>query len=466
MTTRLPAGPRSPALLQTIAAWSRPIAYLERCRARYGPRFTGRPLGQPPFVILSRPEEVRELFVAPPETLHAGEGARLLEWLVGHRSVILLDEGAHLEQRKLLLSAFHSKNVQHLSGPMRELIEREVDSWPRGETVALHPKLRALTLEIILRTVFGLERGAELERVRELLVAALAVGESPLSLVPLPTTGLLAHHGPVARLRRRGTAADELIFNLIAKRRDAGAGGDDVLTLLLDTHHDDGTPMSPSEVRDELMTALVAGHETTASQLAWAFALLSREPAVIRRLQEEMESGSDDAYLTATIQEILRRRPVLPFAEPRLVMKPFELGGLTYPPGVVLIANPYLTHHDPATYPEPYAFRPERFLAEPPGTYTWIPFGGGVRRCVGAHFAMHEMKVVLRAVLERCQLRPAGERPEPARRRGVTISPARGGQVILLDRRPATAGHGGTATAGERPARRRSSHGDRSNEVQ
>jgi len=452
-----------PSALQTLGFWSRPTAFLERGRARYGKRFTIRLLGAPPFVSISDPDEIKEVFQAPPDVLHPGEGAKILEPIVGRHSVILLDEGPHLEQRKLMLPAFHGERMQGLAEEMSELAEREVASWPREQPIALHPRLQRLTLEIILRTVFGLQQGAQLDALRKLLGEILAFATSPLSLLP-PPPGLLtgrgplgwigAKIGPMARLRQ----VDELIFALIAERRGAGeegadgessgsrpdkrAVGGDVLSMLLSARHEDGSPMNPQELRDELVTALVAGHETTASQLAWTFERLAREPAVVARLREEMQADSDEEYLTATINEILRHRPVLPNAEPRLVVQPIEIGGFPYPPGVVLFANAYLLHHDPAVYPKPYEFRPERFLeregGQKPGTYTWIPFGGGRRRCLGASFALLEMKLVLRAVLERCDLRPAGGRGETARRRSITISPARGGTVVLHDRTPTT----------------------------
>ena len=335
--------------------------------------------------------------------------------------------------------------MQRLAGLMGELAEREVDSWPRKEATHLHPRLQRLTLEIILRAVFGLERGAQLDSLREMLTRILAFSESPLSLLP-PLPGLLTLAGPIARFESLASRVDELIYALIEERRrgDDGAGqhggGDDVLSLLLSAEHEDGSPMSPEELRDELMTALVAGHETTASQLAWAFERLAREPAVLRRLQEELDAGSGEDYLTAMIHEVMRHRPVLPNAEPRLVKQPVEIGGVRYPPGVVLFANAYLVHHDPDIYPEPYAFRPERFLENPPGTYTWIPFGGGCRRCLGASFALLEMKSVIRTVLGRCELSPAGSGAERTRRRSITLSPARGGLVILRDRAAQPAG--------------------------
>jgi cytochrome P450 len=429
---QLPAGPRAPAIVQTIASWTRPTAWLDRTRARYGRRFTIRFLGQPPFVVLSDPQEIKEVFMAPPEVLHPGEGAKVLEPIVGPNSVILLDQGPHLEQRKLMLPAFHGERMQQLEGVMAELTDREIASWPHGEEIELHPRLQRLTLEIVLRAVFGLERGARLERLRDILTEILAFAESPLSLLPFAQTWF-AGKGPVGRLERLGEEADTLIFDLIEERRRIGVEGPDVLAMLLEAAHEDGEPMSPTELRDELVTALVAGHETTASQLAWGFQLLAHSPESARRVAEETRAGGQDAYLTATICEIMRLRPVLPNAEPRLVKQPVTIGGVEYPPGVVLVANAHLVHHDPAIYPEPLAFRPERFLEQPPGTYTWLPFGGGRRRCLGASFATLEMKIVLRAILSRSEILPIGP-PERARRRSITISPAHGCRVLLRER--------------------------------
>jgi cytochrome P450 len=450
MKTQFPAGPRLPSILQTVGFWSRPTAFLDRQRARYGKRYTLHLFAQPRFVVLSDPEEIKEVLMAPPDVLHPGEGARILEPLVGRNSVILLDEAPHLEQRKLLLPAFHGERVQSLAGLMRELSERELADWPREEAIELHPRLQRLTLEIVLRAVFGLERGARLDELRELLTAILKFSESPLSLLP-PSPGplekLMRGRGPLGRLEALTAQADALIFALIEERRSTDANGADVLALLLAAEHEDGSPMSSVELRDELMTALVAGHETTASQLAWAFTHLARAPAVTSRLNEEFDAGEDDEYLTATIHEIMRRRPVLPNAEPRLVKQTVQIGGVSYPPGVVLIVNAHLVHHDPEIYPDPYSFNPERFVGRQPGTYTWLPFGGGRRRCLGASFAMLEMKIVLRAVLERCELHPVGAQPETARRRSITISPSRGAEVLLRERRPA---RGDALPAGER----------------
>jgi cytochrome P450 len=435
--SELPPGPKVPATWQTIATWVRPTAGLLRARERYGKRFAVRLLGQPPFVILSDPEEIKEVFQAPPEVLHPGEGARILEPIVGPNSVILLDEAPHLQQRKLMLPAFHGDAMQSLAELMSELTEREVASWPQEQPIALHPRLQRLTLEIVLRAVFGLEQGAQLDRLRELLTKVLEFAENPISLLPFAQRAL-AGRGPMGRLERLGEEADKLIFELIDERRRNGGEGPDVLALLLSAEHEDGSPMSPGELRDELVTALVAGHETTASQLAWGFEMLARHSGVIAKLAQELRDDPDAAYLTATIHEIMRSRPVLMNAEPRLVKQRVEIGGVSYPPGVVLIASAYLVHHDPEIYPDPHAFRPERFLesagGRTPGTYTWLPFGGGRRRCLGASFAMLEMKIVLRAVIERNILLPVGKRSETARRRSITISPSRGCEVVLRPR--------------------------------
>jgi cytochrome P450 len=439
LSNDLPPGPKAPGALQLLATWKRPAASLARLRQQYGTRITVQLPFQLPFVILSDPEEIKELFKAPPDVLHPGEGARVLEPLIGQKSVILLDESAHLEQRKLLLPAFHGEKMQRLVGLMSELTRREVDSWPLERPVALHGPLQRLTLEIILRAVFGLEQGARLDELRDLLTQVLMFSESPLSV--LPALRRLTRWLPSQRRFEQVRAkTDVLIHELIDERRaEANEERDDVLAMLLKARHEDDSPMSPHELRDELMTALVAGHETTASQLAWAFERLAREPRVVQQIAAELEEheGQGNEYLTATINEILRHKPVLPNAEPRLSKRPVTIGGFTYPAGVALLASAYLVHHDPEIYPQPYAFRPERFLARQPGTYTWIPFGGGRRRCLGASFALQEMKIVLGEVLRRYMLTPASERPEQTGRRSITFSPSGGATVILHERRPA-----------------------------
>ncbi|HEV3000863.1 MAG TPA: cytochrome P450 [Solirubrobacteraceae bacterium] len=436
MRNELPPGPSWPATVQSVAWWARPVPFLERCRARYGKRFTVRLLGTPPFVNLSDPAEIKEAFMAPPDVLHPGEGAQVLEPVVGTYSLILLDEDVHLQQRRLMLPAFHGERMKRLTGVMTEVIEREVESWPRGE-LKLHPRMQELTLEIILRAVFGLDAGERLDALRTRVTRILEFGTNPGSLLPMLRRDFWPMRTWSNFLALRDEA-DALIYDLIAERRAAGGDRDDVLAMLLTARHEDGSPMSPKELRDELMTLLVAGHETTASQLAWTFERVVRDPRVLRRLTEAVDADEDE-YVDATVNESLRSRPVLPIAEPRLVKQDVEIGGWRYPAGCALAINVYLVHHDPAIYEEPYAFRPERFLDQQPGTYTWIPFGGGRRRCIGASFAQLEMRLVLKAVLSRYELEPTEAGMETTRRRAITYTPSRGASTIVRDRTPASA---------------------------
>jgi cytochrome P450 len=438
----LPPGPPLPAALQMVGFWTRPLAFMEQCRERYGKRFTIKLPLTPPFVMLADPEAVKQVFTAPPDVLRPGEGARVLEPIVGSNSVILLDEDPHMEQRKLMLPAFHGERMERLSGLMEEVTAEEVASIPRGTPVSLHPWMQDLTLKIILRAVFGIDPGARFDALRERLQAMLAFGDRPISLMPPKPESLVARVaervGPFAQFVRMQEEVDEIVFALIAERRAEAVEGDDVLAMLLEARHEDGSPMSEQEVRDELLTLLVAGHETTATTLAWAFERLVREPSVLARLVEEVDAG-EEAYVTATIQETLRDRPVLPNAAPRLVVKEVTVGDWTYSPGCTLVANSYLIHHDPEIYPDPRAFRPDRFLDQAPGTYTWIPFGGGRRRCLGASFAMLEMKIVLCTLLGSCEVAAAGGGVEVAQRRNITVRPVRGAQVVLGERAAAGA---------------------------
>src|SRR3954468_8525127 len=319
-----------------------------------------RPPSGPPFVMISGPEQWKQIFTAPPDVLPPGEGAAVLQPVVGSNSVLLLDEARHMEQRKLMLPAFHGERMALLKDLMTEVTEREVMAWPRGTPIEMHPRMQALTLEVILRAVFGLRPGARLDNLRERLREMLEFGDRPISLVPPDPDGLaaqvLGRVGPFATFVRLQEQADELIFELIDERRREQDGGDDILAMLLDARHEDGSPMDEQELRDELMTLLVAGHETTASALAWAFSRLPHHPEVLARLNEEIAAGDGDDYLTATIYEVMRRRPVLPNVGPRLVMQPVEIGDWTYPAGVCVVPNAYLIHHDPDLYDEPYAF--------------------------------------------------------------------------------------------------------------
>jgi cytochrome P450 len=316
VSTKLPPGPGIPSVLQTIGWIARPLAFHEGCRRRFGRRYTVRLLATPPFVMHADPAHIKEIFTAPPEVLHPGEGARILEPIVGPNSVILLDEGSHLAQRRLMLPAFHGEKMARLSDLVGEVTERELDTWPTGQSIPLHPRLQALTLEVILRAVFGLDPGPRLDALRTKLTAILDNATRPFAALPVFQRSI-GGRGRWAQFLALRAEADALVFELIDERRDSNGDGDDVLAMLLAARHEDGSPMSAEELRDELMTLLVAGHETTASSLAFAFQLLARHPEVAEQVRE-----GDDDYVTATIQEVMRARPVLPNAAPRLVKEP------------------------------------------------------------------------------------------------------------------------------------------------
>jgi len=439
MGQKLPPGPRQPSLLQGMGMWTRPLAWLEGNRARYGKRFTVHFPFTTPFVITSDPEQAKEIFTAPPDVLMPGVGSRVLLPLVGPNSVLLLDGDSHMAQRKLMLPAFHGERMERLTALVTRVTTDELETWGDGE-IQLHPPFQSLTLEIILRAVFGLEPGPRLDALRDSLSKLIAYGDNPLTLLPPPedpaalerTERIFNRVGPIKGFVDRRDEVDELLAAEIEERRSAGdEDSDDVLSMLLAARHEDGTPMSAKELRDELMTMLAAGHETTASSLAWTLSRLAREPRVLAELRSEVDSEDGGPYLTATINESLRSRPVIPNTMPRYIAKPITVGGWDYEPGPSLVANAYLIHHDPEIYPDPYTFRPERFLDIKPGTYTWIPFGGGRRRCLGSSFAILEMKVVIAELLRRFEIRATTGEPEVARRRNITIRPGNGAMVAL-----------------------------------
>ena len=430
----LPPGPRLPSALQTIGWWTRPTGFLDRCRRLYGKRFTVRLAAQDPFVMISDPDEIKQVFTAPADVLHPGEGSRILEPIVGPNSILLLDEGAHMAQKKLVLPAFHGERMKGLEPMITEVAREQIASWPRGESAPIHPRMQELTMEVILAAVFGLRSGERLDALRQTLTEMLEFGLSPLSLLP-PAQRAPFGLGPWAKFVKVRARANELIYAEINDRRERpDAGGSEIIGSFIDARHEDGSPMSDVEIHDELLTLLVAGHETTATQLAWALERLTREPDVQARLVEAVDEGDGEPYLTATIREILRHRPVLLNAAPRTVKKPIEVGGIHYEPRVHLVASAWLVQHDPDIYPEPYAFRPERFLDRDPGTYTWIPFGGGRRRCIGASFAQMEMAIVLRELLRSTEVKAGAEGPEFTRRRAITAAPGRGAETVLADR--------------------------------
>jgi cytochrome P450 len=401
---------------------------MRRAQRRFGDVWTFEIAHEGPWVMLSDPEHVKQVFTGDPLKLHAGEGNIVLKPVVGSNSVLLLDDAPHLEQRKLLLPPFHGARMQRYGDVMRTVAEREIATWPRHEPFRLWPRMQAVTLEVIVRAVFGVTDADRLQRLRSALGAALDLTTDPRRLV------LLAALGPERRTTQRIfdralRPANELILDEIAQRRRAGDLEEraDIMSLLVQARHEDGSPMSDTELRDELMTLLTAGHETTATALAWALERLVRHPHALERLRDEDDGDGD--YLDAVVKETLRLRPVLPIVLRRLV-EPLQIGDHLLPAGASVAPCIYLLHRRPEIYPEPDRFRPERFLEQPAGTYTWIPFGGGVRRCLGASFALFEMKTVLRSIVRSVRLRPADPAPERVSRRAITLTPSRGAAVV------------------------------------
>jgi cytochrome P450 len=415
--------------------WRWPFAGLERCRSRYGSRFTLHATGYPPLVFLSDLEDIKTLLNAPADVLHPGTGGGTIMPIVGANSFMLLDEDEHLAGRRVILPFFQSKAVQRHADEIADVVQREVASWPRGTPVALHPRLRTLTLDLVLRTALGrlgVLDESELHALRDRLLAMLSVTAS----VVFPQPRL--RHGPgrsvwKSFLRARAEV-DELIFSIIDDGRRREGVQDDMLASLLAERDAEGRPLSRRAVRDNIMSIVLAGHETTASELAWAFQLLAHNPAVLERLVAEIDEGAGEEYMTATIHEVLRHRPVFLFAIPRAVKQPIDIGAWSFQPPTHLLACIYLVHHDPTLYPQPHEFRPERFLETVPRAPVWLPWGGGRKRCPGRHAAVLEMKTVLRTVLSSVTVSPASRYIERPRWRSVIVTPHAGARVVLRSR--------------------------------
>jgi cytochrome P450 len=402
---------------------------MEGCRARYGDAFTIRFMHEGTTVLVSHPQDVQRLFTADPSAVHAGEGRRLMLPIFGENSLLCLDEDIHAAQRRLLLPPFHGDRLSAYAELMSDITRSELADCELGRPAKFAPRLRSIALEIILRAVFGIRDAARAAPLRDAFSQLLDLTSSLLRMAPLMLLGPVKAPR-IPTVRRLLERVDLLIFSEIAERQGEAdlAERPDILSMLLTTEHADGTEMSPVEVRDQLVTLLIGGHETTATGLSWAIERLAHSPQVMERLRSEAMAGQE-AYLDAVVKETLRIRSVLPVVS-RLVKAPLELRGHTIPAGTIVSACTYLTHHRPEVYPEPYLFRPERFLESAPGTYTWIPFGGGVRRCLGASFAMLEMKTVLKVVSEHLLLKPVNASPEAIGRRAITLVPKNGCEVV------------------------------------
>jgi cytochrome P450 family 135 len=433
----LPPEPSSSPLVQTLRWAFRPIPFMQECRQRYGDSFSLKFLGfQTPMVLISDPAAIKALYTEREHGLPPGRNV-FLEPILGARSLLLLEGAEHLAHRKLMLPSFHGERMRSYEPVVAEIVDAEIASWPLGAELPIHPRMQAVTLEVILRVVFGVDSGPRLERLRPLLANLLIETSSATTQLTALLTRRIPRLGPWRKFERLVGEIDEQIYAEIAERRARGAleERDDILSALMLARFEDGEAMSDTELRDQLMTLLLAGHETTATALAWAFDLLLRHPRELGRLRDSIGAGEED-YLRATISEVLRLRPVVPLAGRRLA-KPLLADGLELPAGTDVTPAIWLAHTRADAYPDPFAFRPERFLEDAPETYAWVPFGGGIRRCLGASFAEFEMRIALREILIRCELRKASPAPERTARRNVTLSPRDGTPVVVTARHPA-----------------------------
>ena len=430
----LPPGPRAPAPVQTYGVVARPVQFLESCRRRFGQTFTLRILRAGEMVFISDPPSLKQLFGADRRNTTAPGRNAVLEPVMGPSSVLLLEGDDHMQRRKLMLPPFHGERMRAYETVMATAAERAVAGWPVGRPFRIHASMQSITFEVILAAVFGVQDDVRRAALGERLTEVLATTRSPFAL------GMTVERArQLPRFRRIAQMLDEsdqIMFAEIADRRaDPDLGSrEDILSMLVAARFDDGSAMSDAEIRDQLMTLLLAGHETTATALAWAFDLLFRAPDKLARLREELAAGNDHEYLDAVIKETLRVRPVVPFVGRRL-KEATHLGGYDLRVGTDVMPAILLTHTRPDVYPDPYEFRPERFIEGNPETFGWIPFGGGTRRCIGAAFAEFEMRVVLATILQSATLRPATDRPERVVRRNVTLSPRGGTPTVLVDRR-------------------------------
>ncbi len=434
----LPPGPRLPAAAQAYLLAFHNIGFLDSCRRRHGESFTLHLAGGHTLVCFSSPEAARDIFAAAPDQATAGDvNAHDLGPVLGANSLLLLDGDRHLEERRLMLPPLHGERLREHAELIAEVTRDRVASWPDGAEFSMWERMREITLEVILRVVFGVE-GGRLAELRAAVSSLLGYAARRLLILPGFRRGL-GRLTPWAGFVAARARVREAVLATVRERR-AAAGAEargDMLSLLLEARRPDGSALGDIEVHDELVTVLVAGHETTAAALAWTVDLLLHHPAVLERLTAEL-AGGDETLLDAVIREALRLRPVVPEIG-RHLRAPATVDGVELPRGVVAVLSIHLLQRRPELYPQPLAFRPERFLERRPDSYAWLPFGGGTRRCLGAAFATMEMRVVLRTVLTSVRLRAASTTLEPARRQVVTLVPPRHGVRVRLDRAPAGA---------------------------
>jgi cytochrome P450 len=438
---RLPPGPRLPAFVQALHIASRPTGFLDDCARRFGDSFVVRLPGAPPIVNFSHPEAIREIFTADGETLCAGQANLLLGPLLGPGSLLLLDGARHLEERRLMIPPFHGERLRAYATLMSTVIDRAIASWPLGRPFVFHREMQNVTLEVIMRAVFGIDAGGHSLPLREKLCALVDVAANPLWLIPALqfNLGPLTPWARLARARREVEAILDAEFE--RRRATAEDSRSDVLSMLLATRHEDGRPMTDEELRDEMITLLLAGHETTATALAWTVYHVSRHPPVLAKIRAELATVVGGGglcgdqvtrleYLEAVVKEGLRLTPVLPDVG-RMIQRPVEIGGWRLEAGVNVAPQIYLTHRRADLWPEPHRFDPERFHGRGVSPYAFLPFGGGARRCLGMAFALYEMKVVLARVFARTELQIAPAYVARPVRRAITLAPSRGVPIVL-----------------------------------
>jgi cytochrome P450 len=415
----------------------RPVAVMDAGRAAFGDVWLLRLLAGTNFVMVSDPDLIKQVFTAESTVIHGGDANMIATALLGEHSVLLLDEQPHRTVRKLLLPPFHGERMRSYHDAMGRIAEDEIDRWPLGEPIEMLTRMQAITLEVIMATIFGVRGGEHQEALRRRIRALLDWGASPRRMISLHISHRRGKFPPQSFLDVRDPFDAQVYEEIERGRADPGLEErEDILAMLLKARYEDGSTMNDRELRDTLTTLLIQGHTSTGTALAWALERLTRHPEAMERLRSELEEEGDE-YLDAVIKEALRLRPPLPFVA-RRVNQPYELGGYELPVETLIAACIYLVHRRPDVYPEPERFRPERFLEQKEGTYTWIPFGGGERHCLGRSFALAEMKVVLRAVVARTRLEPDEAADEPIARKGILFSPGRGGRVVVRERLPAT----------------------------
>jgi cytochrome P450 len=440
---RLPPADPLAGWVQTIRFSTRPLAFNLRAHRRYGDVWQLRLISRrEPFVVTCHPDHIRSLMKANPADAPSLTGESPLRPILGPNSILTSVGDRHMRQRRLLLPPFHGEAVQRYVEMISAVAEREIDRWPLNRTFALAPRMQAVTLDVIMSGVFGIEgrpaRGSTGDRLRRTVRRLLAASTSPLfQLVELKNA---TRQEPAGVMGQMLAMVDRRMFAMIRERRaeGGGSGRNDVLSLLLEARDEDGEPLTDQELRDELMALVLAGHETTANSLAWIFERLLRTPPAYARLRELVRAGGEeaDAYVEATIHEGMRNRPVIPMVV-RMVKRPWRFGEYVVPARTPVAVSIVALHHREDVYPEPLAFRPERFLDQKPGTYTWMPFGGGIRRCLGASLAMAEQRVVLSAIARRTDLIAPYPAPERARQRNVTTIPNHGARISVSARHPA-----------------------------